>query len=194
MARGEAVSITTTLLGTCSRAIERQAAKGDAMWLSGDLGLAAAGLAALERNMGDDDALQAAIAAWRRPHARIDAGRAMADVARGAIDVSDGLAQDVAHIARASNLCAVIDEAALLAHGGALLASTAARLRVEPIDLALYGGEDYALVVASAVPIAGFSRIGRFEEGSGVALQTVSSDKNGRGVIPITPRGFDHFK
>src|SRR5580698_2435153 len=45
LARGPALSIATTLLGTCERAIERGGARpGDGVWLAGRVGLAAAGL------------------------------------------------------------------------------------------------------------------------------------------------------
>lgn len=187
LARGMTVSITTTLLGRCARAIERSAEAGDGIWIAGPVGLAAAGLAALERKIDDDD-LRPAIDAWRRPLARIEDGLAMAKVAHGAIDVSDGLAQDIAHVAWDGSVRAVIDEDALRAHGGEALAKAAARLRVDAIDLALHGGEDYALVAASTAPIPGFSKIGVFEEGTGVALRTT------RGVDAIAPRGFDHFR
>src|SRR5438309_2281727 len=83
---GDAVSITTTLLGTCTRPIERRAEAGDGIWIAGSVGLAAAGLAALERKLESDAALRDAIAAWRRPRARIADGLAMAALAHGAID------------------------------------------------------------------------------------------------------------
>jgi thiamine-monophosphate kinase len=63
----------------------------------------------------------------------------------------------------------------------------AAALGVSAIDLALYGGEDYALVAASAVPLAGFRRIGEVREGRGITLRTA------RGEHAIDPVGFDHF-
>ena len=60
-------------------------------------------------------------------------------------------------------------------------------LGASALDLALYGGEDYALVVASPVAVDGFRRIGEVTEGSGVAL------RGANGQRPIEPRGFDHF-
>jgi thiamine-monophosphate kinase len=129
--------------------------------------------------------LEAAIAAWRTPRALVAEGRAMASVAHAAIDVSDGLACDVGHMAQASVVCAVLDEGALLAD--AELESAASVLGASALDLALHGGEDYALVVASPVAVDGFRRIGEVTEGSGVAL------RGANGQRPIEPRGFDHF-
>ena len=187
LSRGDALSITTSLLGTCARAVPRFAREGDLLWIAGAVGLAAAGLLGLERR-SDDARLAPAALAWRRPRARVSDGLAMAAVATGAIDVSDGLAQDAGHLAEAASLRVVIDEARLRAHGGAALDAAAACLGVDALDLALHGGEDYALLVASAEPVAGFTAIGSFEKGEGVAL---ASDGSRRA---IAPRGFDHFK
>jgi thiamine-monophosphate kinase len=195
LARGDTASITTTLLGTCARALARTANEGDAIWIAGDVGLAAAGLAALEAKLDEGDAdVARAILAWRRPTARVAEGRAIAGVARGAVDVSDGLAQDLAHVARGAGLCAVIEEEALRAHldRAPSLEAVATRLGATAMELALHGGEDYALVAASDAPLAphGFARLGRFEKRG--ALVVALEDARGA-VRPVDARGFDHF-
>jgi thiamine-monophosphate kinase len=179
------LSIATTLLGTCERAVPRSGARpGDAVWLSGSVGLAAAGLRALERG-NTDDRLGLAVQSWRLPRARIAEGRAMAAVAHAAIDVSDGLARDVGHIAEASGVQIVLDERAVESNES--LGGAAESLGVSALDLALYGGEDYALVAASPVSIDGFRRIGEVREGAGLVL------RGAQGERIIQPRGFDHF-
>ena len=72
----------------------------------------------------------------------------MARVSRACIDVSDGLASDAAHVARASKV----------------------RIRLEGAwdDDALFGGEDYALLCTSSAEVEGFTRIGVVEAGEGV--------------------------
>jgi thiamine-monophosphate kinase len=190
LSRGGEASITTTLLGTSARPLLRTAKLGDGIWVCGALGLAAAGLAALERKLDPSDAdVARAVLAWRRPRALIAEGLAMAVYGRGAIDVSDGLARDVDHVARASGLRAVLEERALRAHVEPALAPVAKRLGASPVDLALHGGEDYALVAASERAIDGFTRIGRFESGEGVALEDESGSARA-----IEARGFDHFR
>jgi thiamine-monophosphate kinase len=192
LSRGGETSITTTLLGTGLRPLARIAERGDGIWIAGALGLAAAGLAALERKLDpSDDDVARAVLAWRTPRARIEDGLALAanTAVRGAIDVSDGLARDVGHIAAASGLCALLDEAALRAHVEPPLATLARSLGVAALDLALHGGEDYALIATSAGEVDGFVRIGRFEEGEGVALEDASGARR-----VIDPRGFDHFR
>lgn len=188
LARGDAVSITTTLLGRVSTAVLRSGARaGDGLWIAGSVGLAAAGFRALEAKV-QDARIDAAVEAWRLPRARIADGLIMAPVATAAIDVSDGLAQDVAHLARASGVRAAIDQRALLAHSGDALFEAAAALGLDPSELALNGGEDYALIAASPVSIAGFARIGELREGQGVTLVTP------RGEEQLSPHGFDHFR
>jgi thiamine-monophosphate kinase len=186
LARGPALSIATTLLGTCERPVERRGAvAGDGLWLAGRVGLAAAGLHALEAGKAAHPDLAIAVAAWRAPRARFAEGRAMAVTAHAAADVSDGLARDAGHLADASGVELVLDEAALLEDEALLRA--AAALGVGARELALHGGEDYALVAAGAEAIPGFRRIGEVRAGRGLILRSGSRER------PLEPRGFDHF-
>ena len=148
--------------------------------------LAAAGLAALA-SAQTDPRVDAAIAAWRTPVARIRDGRTLHGVAHAAIDVSDGLARDLGHVAAASGVRAVLDAPLLLEHAGELLARAAEAVSRPALDLILFGGEDYALVAASAVPLPGFTRVGEVRRGAGLGLRT------GAGEEELVPRGFDHF-
>jgi thiamine-monophosphate kinase len=187
LARGPVLSVATTLLGTCEDPVLRSGARpGDTVWLAGRVGLAAAGLRALEAGGSPSSTLSAAIEAWRRPRALVDEGRAMRPLAHAAIDVSDGLAGDAGHIGEASGVQIVFDAAALLEDD--VLGAAARALGADAIDLALDGGEDYALVVAGPVAIAGFRRIGHVTEGRGVALRDVSGSTR-----PLASRGYDHF-
>jgi thiamine-monophosphate kinase len=186
LSRGPVVSIATTLLGRCPRAITRSGARaGDGVWLAGRLGLAAAGLRALVQGRGGEASLASAVEAWRRPRALLRDGLAMAALAHAAVDVSDGLARDAGHLGEASGVRIVLDEGALLED--AALVDAAVALGQSPIDLALHGGEDYALVVASDAPIDGFRRIGDVRPGRGLALRRGDAERD------IEPAGFDHF-
>jgi thiamine-monophosphate kinase len=187
LSRGPVLSVTTTLLGTCVAPVARVGARaGDVLWMAGCVGLAAAGLRALQRGMADSAGIDAAVEAWRRPRALVDAGRALAGIAGAAVDVSDGLARDVGHIAEASAVSVVVDEDALLSD--AQLVAAAHALGTSALDLALHGGEDYALVATSREPIPGFRRVGDVKAGQGLRLRSASGDEQ-----PIEPRGFDHF-
>jgi thiamine-monophosphate kinase len=187
LSQGRVLSIATTVLGTCERPVRRRGAReGDGVWLAGSIGIARAGLEALLRASPMRAGLEPALAAWRTPRALIAEGRAMALCAHAAIDVSDGLACDVGHIAQASGVAIVLDEAALLADPA--LCDAADALGESALHLALFGGEDYALVMASAVEAPGFRRIGTVRAGSGIAVRGFSGER------PIEPRGFDHFR
>jgi thiamine-monophosphate kinase len=189
LARGAELSITTTALGSAERPLTRAGARpGDALWMAGPVGLAAAGLAALER--GEPPAAAAsAVLAWRRPRARIVEGLRASGRASAAIDVSDGLARDVGHLARASGVRAVLDARTVACPE---LGAAAAALGRDPLLFALHGGEDYALVVAlpAGEPLEGFSRIGAVEPGGGPHVLIRGEDGS---LTALEERGFDHF-
>lgn len=183
LARGPGWSVATTWLGTCARPVARSGARpGDGLFVSGQLGLAAAGLRALTERLPAEEAA----AAWRRPRARIEEGLRMAAVARACIDVSDGLALDASRLAAASSVRVVLDERALRGGLHAATLEVARAVGADPLELALSGGEDYALLCASPSPIEGFSPVGSIEPGEGVVLRGSGTEREVRG-------GFDHF-
>lgn len=195
LARGRETSITTTLLGCADRPLLRSGARaGDGLYLAGAVGMAAAGLIALERGGADnvDPSLMACVEAWRRPRALIDRGLAMRGIASAALDISDGLSRDASHIAEASGVTLVLEEALLRARAAGALTSAASLLGLDVLDLVLRGsGEDYALLVTSPSPLDGFDRIGVVEASgtsSGVTLVQVDGTR-----VPVDPKGFDHF-
>jgi thiamine-monophosphate kinase len=190
LARGGELSLTTAVLGCAGRPLRRDAARvGDRLWLCGALGLAAAGLALLlaERD-AEPQAPPAALDAWRRPRARIAEGLRVADRVCCGIDVSDGLARDAEHIAEASAVSIVLDGERLVS---AELAAAAAFAGRDPVELALAGGEDYALLVSAPpeVELEDFEPIGRVEARGGSTLWLA----HGSALEPIDARGFDHF-
>jgi thiamine-monophosphate kinase len=84
----------------------------------------------------------------------------------------------------------VLDAERVLAAGGPELAEAAKVISLAPLDLALYGGEDYALLMTFApgdVPPP-FVEIGLCQTGAGIFLQATDGTQR-----PIDPRGFDHF-
>jgi len=190
LARGAELSITTSVVGNVKRPLLRSGARvGDEVWLCGELGLAAAGLRLLQRGTlrGTSVAARRALTAFRRPRAQLAAGLQLARSAHAAIDISDGLAGDAAHLARASGVALTIDLAALSAALPPTLRGLAAQLGSSALELALYGGEDYALVAAGpkrARP-RGVKVIGRIEKGGGVWL--LDGERRRR-----AGRGFEH--
>ncbi len=190
LARGAELSVTTTLVGRVKRALLRSGARaGDELWLCGTLGLAAAGLRLLQRGKrsGASPAERRALAAFRRPRAQLAAGLLLAGRARAAIDISDGLAGDAAHLARASQVALHLEARALEAALSPALRALSTRLGVPCLDLALYGGEDYALLAAGPARLRppDAQVIGTVEPGRGVWLA-----RDGR--LERVGRGFEH--
>ncbi len=193
LARGGELSITTTALGAAPRPLTRAGAlPGDALWAAGPLGLAAAGLALLLAGRAPASAAaHAAVQRWRRPEALIAAGLAARGWVHAAIDVSDGLAQDVRHLVRAGGVDAVLDEGAIVSFE---LREAAAEIGEDPTELALHGGEDYALLVAApeGAGLPGFTRIGSILKAAGTGA--VSLRREDAAIVTIAARGFDHFR
>jgi len=197
--RGGELSVTTAVIGTAARPLTRAGARaGDEVWLLGPVGLAAAGLLCLRRRVKSRGlrgrtrrAVTVCIAAWRSPRALLAEGLTLAGRARAAIDVSDGLGADAAHVARASGVRVVLDGAAIAKSLPSELFDAAAVLRVDALSLAVGGGEDYALVATGprAKRPRGALRIGRVERGKGVFLE----DPRGR-LRDVARGGYDHFR
>ncbi len=192
LSRGGELSITTTVLGEASRPLLRAGARaGDELWLLGEVGLSAAGLHILKKGppRASDLATRRCVAAFRRPRARLAEGWELLGRARAAIDISDGLASDAGHLAKASRVQLILDERGLGATLAPELVRAAAALRLSALELALTGGEDYALLATG--PRRSRPKdavvIGEVVKGCGVVLR----DTTGR--LRPAGTGFDHF-
>jgi thiamine-monophosphate kinase len=194
LSKGKELSLTTTVMGRVSTPLTRAGARpGDQLWLVGPVGLAAAGLACLRlgRSGGEGHpgaALARSLRAWRRPRALLSRGLELAQCASAGIDISDGLATDARQLARASGVRVVVQRELLRATLDPGLIATSRALHRSPLQLALYGGEDYALLATGpacrrpewAAPIGWVSR------GQGAWLTCASYS------VPLE-RGYDHL-
>jgi len=175
---------------------------GDLIFVTGPLGEAAAGLEILRRGLELPADLKEALSeAQLRPRPLIRAGRLLAQegLATALIDTSDGIATDLYHICRASGAGARIPAAAVPV--SPRVTAAAPYLGCNPLDLALFGGEDYLLLftakpaVAPRLP-ASFSRaglaaplpLGHIVPGDRVVLLTSA------GEVDISGQGYDHFR
>ena len=158
---------------------------GDKLAVAGRLGRSAAGLALLEAGL---DRPAGPVAAHRRPQPPYDDGPQAAVLgATSMIDISDGLVQDLGHVAEASGVRIDI-ETALLADDSQLRAAAAALGDAGWLSWVLAGGEDHALAAtfaAGAELPERWSVIGSVGVGSGVRVDRRSS--RGRS-------GWDHFR
>jgi thiamine-monophosphate kinase len=154
--RAPAWSVSVTAIGEAKRPRSRRGARpGDALVVAGELGRAALGLRLLQGNLESDgsgtwagprhaarrtDAETKAIRAQRRPEPLLAAGLAAGAFASAAIDVSDGFLRDLGHLCAASGCGSEVELNDL---------PIDATVRDADIDLALGGGEDYALLFAA---------------------------------------------
>lgn len=190
LSRGSILTISTTALGEAKKPVLRSGATpGQRLWLAGAVGLAAAGLRALMRGICEPSAaLQQAILAWRRPTALLSIGTTVAKHIDAMIDISDGLAQDAAHIAIASEVHLVLHFDQVIRAHGSTTESVAVELGEDAGALAFAGGEDYALLAASGEDLRGHGFVEVGEVRAGESGVTVLRD----GAVWRPPSGFDH--
>lgn len=183
LSSGKELSLTITALGTTERPLTRSGAKaGQRVYVTGRLGGPAAAVKAWRAGGRPNEAERARFAC---PVPRIDA--ALGLVARGAsagIDISDGLAADLAHIAAASKVGIEIDAERIPRFDG-ISATDAAG-----------SGEEYEIVVTAAeIDTA------RFTEEFGLDLTEIGRVVAGPPRVTLleggkeigAPPGYDHF-
>lgn len=186
------------------RALLRSAAQpGDAIYVTGALGGSAAELLALREapsrfaritDTGDHPHF------YPQPRLALAAKLAAKRIIHAAIDISDGLSTDLAHLCDESRLAAELDAPLIPIHPLALQAVDADRTP-SAIDLALHGGEDYELLFTAPpranVPrqIAGIPihKIGCVCPRRARKPQITLHDHRGKS-IPLAPGGWEHFR
>ncbi|NHC44659.1 thiamine-phosphate kinase [Motilibacter sp. K478] len=193
--RAEEVVVSVTALGDLqgrAPVLRSGARPGDDVVVCGSLGRSAAGLAlhlAADRALLERFAELAAV--HRVPVPPYPAGPALADAgATALVDVSDGLLQDLGHVAQASGVVLALDAAALEGDV-AVLASCASALGGDPWEWVLGGGEEHSL--AGAAPAGA-----RLPEGARVVGRVLDASGRSPGVVlhgrelPGT-LGWDHY-
>lgn len=221
------LTISITIFGEIpsGQALRRDAAcAGDDIWVSGQLGDARLALGLMRGDwdpatapigsdtVGDGDAILPLVrGAMETPEPRVTLGVALREVAHAAIDLSDGLAGDLAHILRRSGLAASVDAEAI---------PRSSYLAAQPLSIqrtcTLAGGDDYELCFTA--PTTARSAIQAIAQQCGIALtrigKIVAPDAidppalapagtiacgtiqwtNQQGLpLPLSLTGFDHF-
>jgi thiamine-monophosphate kinase len=183
-----------TAIGRAGKKVPHRAGAkpGDALWLVGTVGDAAAGLAQLQ---ADRNAAGPLVDIYRRPVPLLSAGQALAPRANAMMDVSDGLLLDAERLAQASR-CRVRIHLDALPLSGAFIEDRGQDLKARLF--AATGGDDYALLAALPPKIdpstlslpegTTIERIGSIEAG----VPLVHLLNNGR-PVPLPERlGFEH--
>ncbi|WP_066569126.1 thiamine-phosphate kinase [Snodgrassella sp. CFCC 13594] len=196
---------SVTIIGETpnGQGLRRSGAKpGDEIWVSGQLGLAAAALHHHWGWVGLPDPIFAACEEKRlRPMPRVALGQQLLPLAHAAQDISDGLAQDLGHILNASHVGAVLwaDTLPTLSAFRGWAKGDESRTQ-QLYDWMLAGGDDYELVFTApaaahnAVLQAGLNsatavaQIGMIQAATGLTIQNSQGD-----VVILDKQGFDHF-
>lgn len=208
--RYPSISISITVFGevACGRAITRAGARpGDILYVTGRLGRAKLGLeiikncplGKIKRVIRSQSPL---LKQHLYPQVRVRLGEWLAKhrIASSMIDISDGLSTDIGHLCAASRVgaraCAErIPRVAI----PAAQSNFARKLKVDPLEMALHGGDDYELLftvprrfakrLRSAPEFQDISAIGEIERGKQILLV----DSDGR-AKPLKPSGWDPFR
>ncbi|HLF66357.1 MAG TPA: thiamine-phosphate kinase, partial [Gammaproteobacteria bacterium] len=190
------LSITIQLMGTIDKQkmlLRSLAQAGDHIYVSGTLGDAGLALQYLQKKITlPESVARAVLPKLNRPEAQVKLGLALAGAAHAAIDISDGLAQDLGHILLASGVGADIylDQLPLSK------SMTQALSRVDAENLALSAGDDYQLcftlapdqpLIIQLTPTFQLTRIGEITDRSGLRIH-----QNGQLITPQI-LGWQHF-
>ncbi len=184
-----ALSATVTVMGEvkAGQAVRRQGAQvGDQIAVTGTLGDAAAGLAIINGALAAHSNVDWELAEqleqrFYKPSPQLDWAAWLATYASAAIDISDGLLSDLAHIAHASGVRLSVDPQSV-----PLSVALKAMPEFNPLTFALRGGDDYELAFTAPADLvlpSGATRIGLVEAGAGVSCAGTEGEQG----------GYDHF-
>lgn len=198
------LNISVTIMGEVptGQALRRDGAQpGDDIWVSGQIGGAALGLAHLQSKiMLERGALQASIHELCRPMPRANLGLALRGIATSCIDISDGLLADLGHILKASNLGAEVHIERLP------MSPYHVNNLHEPLiqQCALAGGDDYELCFTA--PFSKRDEIEMLSKQQNITLTCIASTLVANNIetgglqamyqnkpLGLTKSGFDHF-
>ena len=206
----EAIVIDSVVVGECTagNSVLRSGAKpGDQIFVTGSLGAAAAGLRLIERgahlaeqNLADEDSqkLDHVLIRQLRPEPRVGWGIVLGEerLATAMIDLSDGLSSDLNSLCAASEVGALIDSGLLPIDNRVV--ELCGRRALDPLQLALHGGEDFELLFT--VKPADVARLPKRVDG--VEIKRIGEITNATDEVKISegsriwdlkPGGWKHF-
>ncbi|HVQ37285.1 MAG TPA: thiamine-phosphate kinase [Pyrinomonadaceae bacterium] len=207
----ERIVVNSIVLGECAyeqEVFRSEAKPGDQIYVTGFLGDAAAGLRLIERGArvqgesltaADNNSIDHLLLRHLQPEPRVGWGLLVGhqQLATAMIDLSDGLSSDLNHLCDESKVGALVDSSSVPIDQ--LVTEICGRRALDPLMLALHGGEDFELLFTvdpenvsklpkrvDGIPI---TRIGEIKELShGVQIA------EGSKIWKLEPGGWEHFK
>jgi thiamine-monophosphate kinase len=202
------IVIDSIMIGECNtgRAVRRAGAGvGDQIFVTGELGGAAGGLRLLERGAqlpengasSDFHSLDHLLLRHLRPEPRVGWGLVLGqeNIASAMIDLSDGLSSDLHHLCAESRRGALIDSALIPIDKHVV--ELCGRRALDPLQLALHGGEDFELLFTVKRELV--SRLPKRVDGIPITrIGEITSDQSikiseGSRVWELKPAGWQHF-
>lgn len=206
----ENIVIDSIVVGECAAGmsvLRKGASAGDQIFVTGSLGAAAAGLRLIERgahlaeqNLADEDSqkLDHILLRQLRPDPRVGWGIVLGEehLATSMIDVSDGLSSDLNNLCTASGVGALIDSSLLPVDETVI--ELCGRRALDPLQLALHGGEDFELLfTVKAANVAHLPRRVDGVEIKRIGEITSASEgiriSEGARIWELKPGGWKHF-
>lgn len=193
------IVISVTVMGQVrpDQALRRAAAQaGDDVWVTGHLGAANIALRLLQNELPHNpDLLAATRRALEWPLPPWQFGQTLAGVAHAALDISDGLAQDIGHILKASGCGAELEYLALPVapalqglDSQLVQAAVLAGGDVYQLCFTAAAGERARILALAAASSLQVTRVGRIVAEPGLRVRAADGT-----VIPLDKAGFDHF-
>ncbi len=202
--RSESVSISITVLGEVSRgrALTRSGARpGDLIYVTGKLGRAQLGLDLVRANLARRGELRDVLRQHLYPRIPVQLGEWLArtQTASAMMDISDGLSTDLTRLCAASRVGARIETQRVPCVSiPAGLFRGSRKLKLNPLQMALHGGDDYGLLIT--VPRRRANRLQRAPDFS--SLTCIGEITPGRRILlvndngsatPLEAHGWDPF-
>ncbi len=206
------LSIDSVVIGHAlsGHAVRRSGAKpGDAIYLTGSIGASATGLKLLLDGAmvetTEESLVQRALRTHLRPEPRVGYGRRVGagSLANSMIDISDGLAQDLAHLCEESVVAAIVDyDTVPVADEAALVHQD----EWQAFNFAISGGEDFELLLTAdpkqepalrdAADQEGLrlTRIGEIVDAATASPASPLILRRNGSLEPLPVRGFNHFE
>lgn len=197
--------VSLTILGEvpAGRQVTRRGAEvGDRLYVTGTLGDSAAGLILLQRGDQRRQGVGVLVKRHLTPMARFKEGHLLSilQLPSAMIDISDSLAADVGHLMEQSDVGVVLDLWKIPLSPA--LCRFARWTQCDPLQVALYGGEDYELLFS--VPPEKINALERLIAKKTIRAHPIGSvvekKKGLTGILPsgavqkIRPVGYDHFR
>ena len=195
--------VDVTALGTVRRrrVLARSGARpGDEVWVSGDIGSAAAGLQSLRAGTPAGEAMAGCQAAFLEPQPRLRLGTLLGRnrASTSCVDLSDGLADGLHQLADASGAGIEVDGASVPLSAGARAWFESRGL--DPVTASLTGGDDYELLFTVRPRVRSRFETVRRQSG-GLRLTRIGTVRRNAGVVitrggiaePV-PSGYIHFR